>query len=107
MRLGKYSREVFGGKGGLTRFFTSLESDFAELHRRMDLALRHRSVIYNVVFDSTNEYRLRHDLGRTPTYVRITPHGDARIWELRSKRSAQEVFLKSSATVEAQVEVKG
>lgn len=104
MKLNKYAREVFSGKGGMNRFFSSLDSDIQELHRRVDSTLRYKSfTVTTIISDSGTT--IHHHLGKQPISVRVLPKADARVWE--TARNTKTVTLKASAPVECEVEVRG
>ena len=104
MKATKYARQIFSGKGGLNRFFTDLDSDISELHRRVDSALRYKS--FTVTLTITDQgTKVFHHLGKIPVAVRVLPKADARVWEVG--RDSRSVTLKASTDVECEVEVKG
>lgn len=105
-KLTRYSSEAFKGHGGLLRFFSQLDSEFTLLHRRMDTALKYKTST-QVIRVGTVSTRVRHALGRIPVGVRITPMGDARVWEVKDTRTTQDVFIMASSEVDAEVEVRG
>lgn len=105
-KLTRYSREAFRGHGGLLRFFTQLDGEFTSLHRRLDTALKYKTST-QVVRVGTDDTRVRHALGRIPVGVRITPLGNATVWEVKDTRTTQDVFVRASAEIDAEVEVRG
>jgi len=106
MQLNKYARSVFGGKGGLNRFFTALDGDISELHRRVDSALRYKSFTVTLTI-SDQGTKVFHHLGKIPIAVRVLPKANASVWEVPGTRDSRSVTLKASADVECEVEVKG
>src|SRR5882672_7365746 len=99
MKLNKYAREVFGGKGGINRFFSDLDGDITELHRRVDSLFRQKAGSVWVVVAATPDItKVNHGLGRKPVHISPVPRSDARVWQT-GPATDKYVFLSASVKV--------